>query len=66
MPGELWAIVQLAQQQSMNGNVIIFADINLVSRLIRSSCRRIFPVERKCCEVRLRKIMLPKIQSEIP
>ena len=30
--GELWAIVQLAQQQSMNNNVIIFADINLVSK----------------------------------
>jgi hypothetical protein len=32
VPGELWAIVQLAQQQSMNNNVIIFADINLVPK----------------------------------
>ena len=30
--GEVWAIVQLAQQQSMNNNVIIFADITLVSK----------------------------------
>ena len=32
VPGELWAIVQLAQQQSMNSNVIIFTDINLASK----------------------------------
>jgi len=32
VPGELWAIVQLAQQQSMNNNVIIFADITLASK----------------------------------
>jgi hypothetical protein len=32
VPGELWAIVQLAQHQSMNNNVIIFADINLASK----------------------------------
>ena len=32
VPGELWAIVQLAQQQSTNNNLIIFADINLVSK----------------------------------
>jgi hypothetical protein len=31
VPGELWAIVQLAGHQSMNNNVIIFADINLAS-----------------------------------
>jgi len=32
VPGELWAIVQLAQQQSTNNNLIIFADINLISK----------------------------------
>ena len=57
MTGELWAIVQLAQQQSMNNNVIIFADMNLVSKtdsLVLPS--GIFPVERKCCEIMLRKM----------
>jgi hypothetical protein len=57
VPGELWAIVQLAQQQSTNNNLIIFADINLVSKtdslVLRSG---LFPVERKCCGIRLRKI----------
>jgi hypothetical protein len=32
LPGELWAIAQLAQQQTMNNNVIIFTDINLASK----------------------------------
>jgi hypothetical protein len=29
---ELWTLVQLAQQRSMNNHVIIFVDINLVSK----------------------------------
>ncbi len=66
VPGEPWAIVQLAQQQSMNNNVIIFADINVASKtdshvvpsgFFRSSGN----VARSCCAR-----CVCKIQSEIP
>jgi hypothetical protein len=66
VPGELWAIVQLAQQQSMNNNVIIFADINLASKtdshvLPSGFFRSSGNVARSCCAR-----WVCKIQSEIP
>jgi len=53
VPGELWAIVQHAQQQSMNNNVIIFADITLASKT-RDERYREDAVELQPC-VRMRE-----------
>lgn len=61
VPGELWAIVQLAQQQSMNNNLIIFADISFASKtdsrvLPSAFFRSSGNVARSCWQDVLRKI----------
>jgi hypothetical protein len=54
VPAELWDISQLAQQQNMNNNVSIFADMNLTSKtdshaLPPGSFRSSGNVARSCC-----------------
>jgi hypothetical protein len=45
--GELWAIIQLALQQKMNNNLIIFADINLASKTDSLVLHPDCPIERR-------------------
>ena len=61
VPGELWAIVHLPQQQSMNNSVIIFAEINLASK---TSCRRDFSARAEMLRDHVVQDVLREIQSE--
>ena len=65
VPGELWAIVQLAQQQSMNNNVIIFADITLVSKTDSLVLPSGFSGRAEMLRDHVAQDVLRKVQSEI-
>jgi hypothetical protein len=68
VPGEPWDIVQLAQQQSMDNNVIIFADINADINLASKTDSVVLPSGffRSMLRDHVGQDALHRIQPEIP